>query len=74
MKRLYPNLRILEEVGQIEELLNQQTEGSVWFLGSFNSREEVVEQLRQKGLSVTQEGSCLLERYWFNLYRIEKAP
>ena len=74
MKRLYPNLRILEEAGQIEELLNQQTEGSIWFLGSFNSREEVVEQLRQKGLSVTQEGSCLLERYWFNLYRIEKAP
>lgn len=73
MKELYGNLGMLEETDQIEELLNKQTKGRVWFLGSFNAREEIVEQWKDMGLTVTQEGSYLLERYWFNLYRIEKG-
>ena len=63
---------MLIDAAGLENILAEQTEGSVWFLGSFHSREEIVEQWRNLGLTVTEEGSFLLERYWFNLYRIEK--
>lgn len=43
---------------------------TVWFLGSFNSRDAVVEEWKTDGLKVEETGSYLLERYWFNLYRI----
>ncbi len=43
---------------------------TVWFFGSFNSRDDIVEEWTAKGLQVEETGSCLLERYWFNLYKI----
>ncbi len=43
---------------------------TVWFFGSFNSRDDIVEEWAAKGLQVEETGSCLLERYWFNLYKI----
>ena len=42
----------------------------IWFIGSFNSREDIVAQWRESGLTVEEKGSYLLERYWFNLYEI----
>lgn len=44
--------------------------GNVWLIGSFNSREEIVADWREAGLNVEEMGSFLLERYWFNLYKI----
>lgn len=57
---------------EIRELLRAQEgeERSVWFIGSFNSREDIVEEWREEGLNVEEKGSFLLERYWFNLYKI----
>ncbi len=49
-----------------EELADAQ----VWFIGSFNSREDIVAEWRKDGLTVEEKGSYLLERYWFNLYKI----
>lgn len=46
---------------------------NVWFIGSFNSREEIAEEWRKAGLVVEEQGSCLLERYWFNLYKVSIA-
>jgi len=43
---------------------------SLWFIGSFNSRDDIVAQWRKAGLDVEEKGSFLLERYWFNLYKI----
>lgn len=43
---------------------------TVWFIGSFNSRDAVVEEWEAEGLEIEETGSYLLERYWFNLYRI----
>lgn len=64
----------VEEVGEIREMLEKsQEEGrekSLWFIGSFNSREDIVEEWRGAGLEVEEMGSFLLERYWFNLYKI----
>ncbi len=44
----------------------------VWFFGSFNSRENVRQEWEQDGLMTTQMQSCLLERYWFNVYSVTK--
>lgn len=43
---------------------------NVWFIGSFNSRDAIVEEWRESGLTIEEQGSYLLERYWFNLYKI----
>lgn len=43
---------------------------NVWFIGSFNSRDAIVEEWREAGLTVEEQGSYLLERYWFNLYKV----
>ncbi|MBD5509028.1 MAG: hypothetical protein HDR05_13560 [Lachnospiraceae bacterium] len=58
----------LENVDEISELAGK--EGNLWFIGSFNSRDAIVEEWREAGLSVEEVGSFLLERYWFNLYKI----
>ena len=42
----------------------------VWFIGSFNSREDIVAEWESDGLKVEETGSYFLERYWFNLYKI----
>lgn len=64
----------LEDVEKLRELLKAAQDGgknqSVWFIGSFNSRDEIVETWRDAGFAVEERGSCLLERYWFNLYKI----
>lgn len=43
---------------------------NVWFIGSFNSRDDIVEEWSAQGIYAEETGSCLLERYWFNLYKI----
>lgn len=67
----------VEDVDQIRALLRTaQEEGEykdVWFIGSFNSREDIVKEWQDAGLEVEQMGSFLLERYWFNLYKISDS-
>lgn len=66
----------VEETEIIREWLVQGEENTgrmkrhVWFAGSFNSRDDIVTQWRESGLTVEEKGSYLLERYWFNLYEI----
>lgn len=64
----------VETVGEIRKMLEKtQEEGQnsgLWFIGSFNSREDIVAEWRREGLAVEEAGSFLLERYWFNLYKI----
>ena len=65
---------IIRPFGTVEEtdaLRKWCEEGrTVWFFGSFNSRDDIVEEWTAKGLQIEETGSCLLERYWFNLYKI----
>ncbi len=68
----------VEETEAIKDWLlqgqeEQKTGRRVWFIGSFNSREEIAAQWRKEGLVVEEKGSYLLERYWFNLYEIRLA-
>ena len=59
-----------EDTAKIKEWLLQGSK--VWFIGSFNSREDIVEGWRTEGLRIEEVwmGSYLLERYWFNLYKL----
>ncbi len=67
----------VEDVDQIRTLLRTAKEEGeykdVWFIGSFNSREDIVKEWQDAGLEVEQMGSFLLERYWFNLYKISDS-
>lgn len=43
----------------------------VWFLGSGNAREEILEKWENAGIEAEECASIMVERYWFNLYKIE---
>lgn len=62
----------VEESDTVRKLAQSagQEDRNVWFIGSFNSREEIAEEWRQAGLAVEEQGSYLLERYWFNVYKV----
>lgn len=54
-----------------EEIKSWLREGrKVWFAGSGNAREELLAEWEKEGLAAEEEASCLIERYWFNLYLI----
>ncbi len=42
----------------------------VWFVGSFNQREDIVALWEAQGIRAGEPTDCLLERYWFNLYEL----
>ena len=45
----------------------------VLFLGSFNSREVLVQEWQDEyGISSENEGSYLMERYWFDVFRLSR--
>lgn len=64
----------VEEADELRGILDAADEvgeeRSLWFIGSFNSREDIVAKWREDGFEVEELGSFLLERYWFNLYKI----
>lgn len=60
---------VVEQTAQIQAWVREGR--NVWFIGSFNSREDIVDEWEAAGLHVEETGSYLLERYWFNLYRID---
>lgn len=60
----------IEEKTQIKQWLDEGRK--VWFLGSFNSREEICEDWATDGITTKEKGSYLLERYWFNIYEVSK--
>lgn len=60
-----------DEIRKMLEAMEAEGQGkNLWFIGSFNSREDIVAEWRQAGFEVEESGSFLLERYWFNLYKI----
>lgn len=61
----------VEEIRIMLETMQVEGQGkNLWFIGSFNSREDIVAKWQQAGFEVEETGSFLLERYWFNLYKI----
>ncbi len=56
----------------IEELVSSQDK-EVYFWGSFNSREEIVESWTTLGISNELMDNILIERYWINVYKLSGA-
>lgn len=69
--RPYDTVDDTETIVELVQKVSEENK-SVWFIGSFNSREEIVEEWKEAGLTVEEQGSYLLERYWFNLYKITR--
>lgn len=44
---------------------------AVWFIGSGNAREDVIAQWKEEGMLCAEQAECMLERYWFKLYRLQ---
>lgn len=43
---------------------------TVWFLGSGNAREEIRSKWGKEGISSEEAASVMIERYWFNIYKL----
>lgn len=43
---------------------------NIYFFGSFNSRDEIVANWAEMGISSPVSGSYLIERYWINIYKL----
>lgn len=54
---------------KIKELLTSGK--NVWFLGSGNVREDIRQEWEERGIFTEEIASVMIERYWFNLYRVE---
>lgn len=57
-----------EGILAMKELLEKGEQ--VWFLGSGNAREEIIEKWEAVGIKAEECDSVMVERYWFNLYKI----
>lgn len=64
---LLPQCRGLEDTTELSQLVKER---NVYFFGSFNSREEMLKEWETEGIAYTEEGTYLLERYYFNVYHL----
>lgn len=64
---LLPQCRGLEDTTELMQLVKER---DVYFFGSFNSREELLKEWETEGIAYTEEGTYLLERYYFNVYHL----
>ena len=64
---LLPQCRGLEDTTEFSQLVKER---DVYFFGSFNSREELLKEWETEGIAYTEEGTYLLERYYFNVYHL----
>ena len=65
---IFGNKGSIESAEQIREWLDEGR--TVWFLGSFNSREDIRAEWEKDGIQTEETGSYMLERYWFNIYSV----
>lgn len=64
---LLPQCQGLEDITELPQLVQEK---DVYFFGSFNSREDLLKEWETEGIAYTEEGTYLLERYYFNVYHL----
>lgn len=69
IQKMLPNCQGLEDVIELKELIEEK---DVYFFGSFNSREDLLKEWAEDGITYTEDGTYLLERYYFNVYHLKK--
>lgn len=65
--KLQPHCIGMQDVEELPQLVEEE---DVYFFGSFEAREELLEEWAQYGITYTEEGTYLLERYYFNVYHL----
>lgn len=68
VQEIFGNKGSVRDARQIREWLEEGR--TVWFFGSFNSREELRAEWEKDGILTEEKGSYMLERYWFNIYSV----
>ncbi len=69
IQKLVPGVGTIETGADVRELLEDGRK--VLFLGSFNSREDIVKDWEDsEGIKNTNAGSFLMERYWFDVFEL----
>ena len=70
IKEMVPGLETIDDPVDIANYLEGGKK--VLFLGSFNSREELVKQWEDEfGIKNENQGSYLMERYWFDVFALK---
>jgi len=70
IKEMVPGLETIDDPVDIANYLEGGKK--VLFLGSFNSREELVRQWEEElGIKNENQGSYLMERYWFDVFALK---
>jgi hypothetical protein len=71
IKETVPGLETIDDPIDIANYL--EAGKKVLFLGSFNSREDILADWNEEyGITSENQGSYLMERYWFDVFRLEK--
>lgn len=78
IQEMYPTVHPLVEgeftdekgIAQLRELLDEKEH--IWFLGSGNARDEIIEKWKKAGISVWEKADVMVERYWFKIYECTK--
>lgn len=68
----YP-INMTDDIDKLVSMVDKDLDGeySFIFIGSGNAREEIIDIWEDNGMNVQLlEDSCLLERYYFNIYRV----
>ncbi len=69
IQKLVPGVGTIETGADVRKLLEDGRK--VLFLGSFNSREDIVKDWEDtEGIKNTNAGSFLMERYWFDVFEL----
>ncbi|MFI3212195.1 MAG: hypothetical protein R3Y24_02540 [Eubacteriales bacterium] len=68
IQEIYREYGEITTTSQIQELIASGR--TVWYLGSFNTRDEIIALWNEDSILAEEVETCLLERYWFNLYRL----
>ncbi|MCH5251210.1 MAG: hypothetical protein J1E98_14835 [Lachnospiraceae bacterium] len=66
---MFGNKGSIQDTTAIKEWLGEGR--TVWFFGSFNSRENIRDEWEMGGINTEEIGSYMLERYWFNIYKVQ---
>ena len=71
IKETVPGIETIEDPIDIANYLDAGKE--VLFLGSFNSREDILKDWNEQyQITSENEGSYLMERYWFDVFRLSR--
>ncbi|MCH4192773.1 MAG: hypothetical protein LKF52_10735 [Butyrivibrio sp.] len=70
--KVMTGLDTISDASQIRKWLEEGDQ--VIFLGSFNSRQDILNQWKEENDIVAEdEGSCMYERYWFDIFSLKLA-